>query len=112
MLSSLRADKERLQVKIKPGRVSETSSDPPISTEVITVKESVFEDIPEVGSLCKKESWKIFIQIMREHSFVLDNATPVSFLHEESTFVLIITIFYKTNAKFFRAINWLTRYLF
>lgn len=80
MLPSLKADKERPQVKIEPGTVPEMSSEPPV-TEVKPVKESVFEDIPEgrLGSLRIHKSGKISLQ-MGEHSFVLDSATQVSYL--------------------------------
>ncbi|KAI9561903.1 hypothetical protein GHT06_012865 [Daphnia sinensis] len=82
-LPSLKADKERPQVKIEPGTVVQEKVNDQTIGETKAEKESVFEDIPEgrLGTLRVHKSGKITLQ-MGEHSFVMDSATQVSYLQD------------------------------
>lgn len=82
-LPSLKADKERPQIKIEPGTAVQEKVNDPTIVETKAEKESVFEDIPEgrLGTLRVHKSGKITLQ-MGEHSFVMDSATQVSYLQD------------------------------
>lgn len=100
-LPSLKADKERPQVKVEPGTVVQEKVNEQAVTETKTEKESVFEDIPEgrLGTLRIHKSGKITLQ-MGEHSFVLDSATQVSYL-QVPTFELYLESTTIQNLSFF-----------
>ncbi|XP_057367106.1 DNA-directed RNA polymerase III subunit RPC4-like [Daphnia carinata] len=82
-LPTLKADKERPQVKMELGTAVQDKVNDQTIVETKAEKESVFEDIPEgrLGTLRVHRSGKVTLQ-MGEHSFVMDSATQVSYLQD------------------------------